>query len=227
MIEHSEPLLCTCGQHSARFDPGKGKAPVSKWMIMSVKRAGHAPQPVTSANTKDKALKHVRELCAGTHKSQGKKTSTAAAVNQSVSKPVLRGGCCPHYDDTVRESQSKPAGPGRGHKRVSEPVSAFDEAQALLKKPKPTYELLFKSPGKLTDEYRVLQNWYQKVVRERDRAYSLLVKKYAHDDDNEQEAARKINRRAVVTELVGDGYCMTGSQRTFARDKALALGAIK
>ena len=53
------------------------------------------------------------------------------------------------------------------------------------------------------------------------------MKKYGRDGDEEQEAVRQKSRRAVVTELVGEGYCMTGSQRTFARHKALALGAIK
>jgi hypothetical protein len=105
--------------------------------------------------------------------------------------------------------------------------SALSEAECVLKKSKPSYEELHASLSRLTDEHRLLQQWYSKVQSDRDRAYDLLVQKYELGETEEEEAVRKANRRAVVTELVGEGYCMSGSKRTFHRAKALALGAIK
>ena len=66
----NEALMCVCGKHSARFDPGKGKKATPKWQVMCVQRVGQAPRPVTTAAKKEKVLQCVRELCAGTHKSQ-------------------------------------------------------------------------------------------------------------------------------------------------------------
>jgi hypothetical protein len=129
-------------------------------------------------------------------------------LDTSLPKPSLRVGCCSAYDDTVRVA-SKPAGPGRGKQFQKRPLSGFDQAEWVLKKAKPSYEELHTTLCKLTDEHRLLQQWYSKVQSERDRAYGLLVRKYDLGATEEEEAVREANRRAVVTELVGEGYSMS------------------
>jgi hypothetical protein len=89
MTDHNEPLLCACGQHSARFDAGKGRKKEPKWLVLSVQRAGHAARAVTSASKKEVALQHVRELCAGTHKSQQQKGAAPTDPDTSLPKPSL------------------------------------------------------------------------------------------------------------------------------------------
>jgi hypothetical protein len=69
------------------------------------------------------------------------------------------------YDDTMR-LPSRPAGPGRGHKR--RPETALGQAEAMIKKPKASAEELRTALGKLCQEHRVLQQWYQRVQCERD-----------------------------------------------------------
>ena len=226
MTKALEPLLCFCKQHSAVFIPAKKKR-VAGWMVRAVQREGHQPRPVTTVSQKEKALEHVRALCAGTHKSQTRQI--VAAPSECIPKANLRAvsGQQPSYDDTTRE-HSKPAGPGRGHKREPDSAdSAFHQAEVVLKKAKPSYAEVYSTLKKLTSEHRLLQNWYSQVLCERDRAYSLLVRKYELDGDPEREAVRKADRRAMVAELVGEGYSMSESQRTFERHRALALGAIK
>jgi hypothetical protein len=199
MTKALDPLLCFCTMHSAVFIPAKKKR-AAGWMVRAVQRDGQQPRPVTTVSQKEKALEHVRALCAGTHKSQSRQV--VAAPSEYIPKADLRAvsGQQPNYDDTVRV-HSKPAGPGRGHKR--EPESAFHHAEAVLKKAKPSYEEVYGTLKKLTSEYRLLQNWYSQVLCERDRAYSLLVRKYELDGDPEREAVRQADRRAMVTELVG------------------------
>ena len=43
----------------------------------------------------------------------------------------------------------------------------------------------------------------------------------------ESEEERRTRRRAVITELVGEGYDLSGSQRTYRRHRALILAQIK
>jgi hypothetical protein len=58
-----EPLLCRCGDHSAKHVPAKKKEP-ARWMVMAVKVQGCKPQAVTTTTTKEKALERVRAVCA-------------------------------------------------------------------------------------------------------------------------------------------------------------------
>ena len=48
-----------------------------------------------------------------------------------------------------------------------------------------------------------------------------------HNSVEESEAEHTARRRAVITDLVGEGYDLSGSQRTFSRHKALIIGAVK
>ena len=62
---------------------------------------------------------------------------------------------------------------------------------------------------------------------ERDRAYALLKDECSLGADDKADAVHREDRRRMVAELVGEGYCLTGSKRTYERHKTLALGAIK
>ena len=109
---------------------------------------------------------------------------------------------------------------GRTHKHVDDAVT---DAERAIKKTKATVSELRQALKGLLGEHRLLQRWYQKVVSERDQAYVLLRDKYQVGQEPDEDT----RRRAVVTELIGEGYDMTGSQRTFQRHKAMALGSIK
>ena len=100
---------------------------------------------------------------------------------------------------------------------------AVANAERAIKKPKATASELRQALKGLLGEHRLLQRWYQKVVSERDQAYVLLQDKYQAGQDPDEDT----RRRAVAIELIGEGYDMTGSQRTFRRHKAMALGGIK
>jgi hypothetical protein len=63
MTPDEEPLLCRCGDHSAKYVPVKKKQP-ARWMVMAVKVQGNKPQVVTNVTTKEKALERVRAVCA-------------------------------------------------------------------------------------------------------------------------------------------------------------------
>jgi hypothetical protein len=63
MTPDLEPLLCRCGDHSAKHVPAKQKQP-SRWMVMAVKVQGQKPRMVTNVTTKEKALERVRAACA-------------------------------------------------------------------------------------------------------------------------------------------------------------------
>ena len=72
-----------------------------------------------------------------------------------------------------------------------------------------------------------------KVTAERNEAFSLLREDYVVatniDPDSVDSAAaqRRQDRRSMVTELIGEGYDFSRSQKTFRRHKALALAQIK
>ena len=100
---------------------------------------------------------------------------------------------------------------------------AATDAERAFKKPKATVAELRQALKGLLGDHRLLQQWYKKVVSERDQAYVLLQDKYQVGQDPDEDT----RRRAVTAELIGEGYDMTGSQRTFRRHKALALGSIK
>ena len=106
---------------------------------------------------------------------------------------------------------------GRTHKHVDDAVT---DAERAIKKTKATVSELRQALKGLLGEHRLLQRWYQKVVSERDQAYVLLRDKYQVGQEPDEDT----RRRAVVTELIGEGYDMTGSQRTFQRHKAIIYG---
>ena len=56
-----------------------------------------------------------------------------------------------HYGDIARVA-SKPAGPGRGHKRQAN-EDAMKTAQTVLNKPKPTNDELRDALSKLTEQH--------------------------------------------------------------------------
>ena len=108
---------------------------------------------------------------------------------------------------------------GRTHKHVDDAVT---DAERAIKKTKATVSELRQALKGLLGEHRLLQRWYQKVVSERDQAYVLLRDKYQVGQEPDEDT--RTRRRAVVTELIGEGYDMTGSQRTFQRHKAIIYG---
>lgn len=217
MTPGNEPLVCACGSHSATYDAGKGKAK-PKWRIYSSERPSGKTKQVTTRSQKPGALQAVTELCKGQFSTRP--AATAAAQPSRSSKPA-RERQQVHYDGTTRRA-SRPAGPGRGIKRSMD-VSAVDEAEHVLKQPKASEAELRVALGRLTQEHRVLQHWYSQVVSERDQAYAMLADEYQLGQDPEADR----QRRAMVTELVGEGYDMAGSCRTFHRHKAMALLALK
>ena len=167
MTPGEEPLVCSCGAHSAKFIPAKKKQP-ARWMVLAVKAVGQKPQPVTNVTRKEQALQRVQLICASsavpTDCSAVPKDSATATIAAQPTAPTnhnLRKRTAVPYDDTVR-LPSRPAGPGRGHKR--QPDSALTEAEALMKKPKAGAEELRAALGKLCQEHRLLQQWYRQVI---------------------------------------------------------------
>jgi hypothetical protein len=61
---------------------------------------------------------------------------------------------------------------------------------------------------------------------QRNEAFSLLQDEYMCSDEAELVEARA-NRRSAIKDLVGDGYNMDTTGRTFRRHKALAIAQIK
>ena len=86
---------------------------------------------------------------------------------------------------------------------------AATHAERAIKKPKATVSELRQALKGLLGEHRLLQQWYKKVVSERDQAYVLLQDKYQVGQDLDVDT----QRRAVAAELIGEGYDMTGSAR--------------
>ena len=97
---------------------------------------------------------------------------------------------------------------------------AVTNAERAIKKPKAIVLELRQALKVLPGEHRLLQQWNKKVVSERDQAYVLLQGKYQVGQDLDEDT----RRRAVAAELIGEGYDMTGSRRTFRWRNALALG---
>ena len=114
MTPDLEPLLCSCGKHSARLQPPGCKKP--KWQVFSVKKTGNKPQVVTSRAKKEDALCVVRDLCAGVYEKQNQPRA-AAAVPEARSRPVRKRK---QLDEATAPATAatKPAGPGRGHKQL-------------------------------------------------------------------------------------------------------------
>lgn len=98
----------------------------------------------------------------------------------------------------------------------------------MLKKPRASFEEVRGALGKLAQQHELLQRWYGRVLSERNQAFALRRDEYpSSSDPNQQSEERQANRRAVVTDLVGEGYDLSGSLRTMQRHKALVLTQIK
>ena len=110
MTPDEEPLMCSCGGHSARLQPPRSTK--RKWQIFAVKKSGHKPQIVTMRAKKDDALAIVRELCGGSYEKRNQ-PRTAPAAQAEPSSRSLRKRKHQSQDETAA---TKPAGPGRGHK---------------------------------------------------------------------------------------------------------------
>lgn len=226
MTKGEAPLQCYCGKHSAVFCPPKKQQP-GRWTVLEVKVEGRKPRPVTTLADKEKALDRVRSLCCPTAATSTQPQAEPAQQpsNGTATRQTPRAKASVNYDDTARRA-SCPAGPGRGH-TGKRSASALDEADAVLKKPRATAEELRGALVKLSDEHRLLNNWFHQVKAERERAYSLLRDEYLLASDEKADEKCKQDRRALITEMVGEGYDFSGSQRTFQRHKALAIGYIK
>ena len=223
MTEGEDPLVCSCGLHSATYVPARKKQK-ARWIMLSA-RVGQKPQPITNLITKSKALDRVTALCAAAATGPSVKPTTATPPYSTASQPHLRQQPTIKYGDTARTA-SKPAGPGRGH-TGKRPATPLDQADAVLKKPRASAKELRDALALLSEEHRLLQRWYGKVKVDRDRAYALLRDDYLLGADEKADCECKQNWRAIVTELVGKGYDFSGSGITFRRHKALALGCIK
>ena len=151
MTPDSEPLLCSCGKHSALLQPPGPKKP--KWQVFSVGKSGHKPQIVTSRAKKVDALSVVKELCAGTYEKKNQPRAAPAAPAASRRKRRLEGD---EKDAATTPAARRPAGPGRGHKgpRWDDSVRL---AERVLKQDKPSHDELRCALRRATDECKLLR----------------------------------------------------------------------
>ena len=82
-----EPLVCSCGQHSAKLQPLGTKK--RKWQCFAVKKKGNRPQIVTSRAEKLDARDVVVAICDGTYT-----TSNRPRAAPIVSQRGLRTRAC-------------------------------------------------------------------------------------------------------------------------------------
>ena len=108
MTPASQPLLCTCGEHSARLHEIKGE-----WQVFAVEKKGNKPRIVTTRTTKVDAAAVVRDLCAGVYKKKNKSRAVPGTASDACTRPVRKRKLS--SSDTT-STATKPAGPGRGHK---------------------------------------------------------------------------------------------------------------
>jgi hypothetical protein len=169
MTPDLEPLLCSCGKHSARLQPPGCKKP--KWQVFSVKKTGNKPQVVTSRAKKEDALCVVRDLCAGVYEKQNQPRA-AAAVPEARSRPV-RKRKQPDEATAPATAATKPAGPGRGHKgpRWTDPVQ---RAERVLAQSKPAHGDMRYALERTTEECKRLRKLCEEV-RERLVVYELSL----------------------------------------------------
>ena len=153
-----EPLQCSCGKHSARLQPAGPKK--RKWEVFEVKKEGNKPRRVTMRAEKDSAISVVIDLCKGVYE---KKNQPAAATGVICGLRHQEIRTVQYSEATTRASRV--AGPGRGRKgeRVTSD-GAVDEAERVLKKPKPSEQEWRHALGRLTQEHKLLQQWCEQVA---------------------------------------------------------------
>ena len=112
MTPASQPLLCTCGEHSARLHEIKGE-----WQVFAVEKKGNKPRIVTTRTTKVDAVAVVRDLCAGVYKQKNKSRAVPGTASDACTRPVRkRKLSSSDTTSTATKPATKPGGPGRGHK---------------------------------------------------------------------------------------------------------------
>jgi hypothetical protein len=161
MTPGEEPLLCSCGKHSACLQP-PGSA-TRKWQVFRVEKSGNKPRVVTSRARKEDAVVVVRDLCAGVYAKQNKPRAGVDAESRPVRKRQRQGQVDATTAPPVRAT--KPAGPGRGHKGPmwNDPVH---EAERVLKKNRPSHDEMRYALERTTEECKRLRNLCEQVCRE-------------------------------------------------------------
>ena len=101
MTPGEEPLVCSCGNHTATYVPPKKKQP-GRWMVLAVKVAGHKPRTVTTVMDKAKALERVRALCADVAAPSCISESSAVEATPSTPPDLRERIVATNYDDAVR-----------------------------------------------------------------------------------------------------------------------------
>jgi hypothetical protein len=154
-----EPLVCSCGKHSARLQPEGTKK--RNWQIFAVKKEGNKPRIVTMKAEKHTARDVVLALCDGSYQQQNR---PAAAPTQPTRTVRHREASRAQNTSCAAPRATRIAGPGSGHKgvRVSG-EGAVEETERVLKKPKPSEQEWRHALGRLTTEHKLLQQWCDKV----------------------------------------------------------------
>ena len=109
MTPSLQPLLCSCGKHSARLQPEGMKK--RKWEVFEIKKEGNKPRRVAMRAKKIDAKGVVIDLCKGVYQ---KKNQTAGATTEATRD--LRNKDSPNiqYAD-LNNRATRIAGPSRGH----------------------------------------------------------------------------------------------------------------
>jgi hypothetical protein len=160
MTPSLQPLLCSCGKHSARLQPEGMKK--RKWEVFEIKKEGNKPRRVTMRAEKIDAKGVVIDLCKGVYQ---KKNQTAGATTEATRDLRHKDGRNIQYAE-LNNRATRIAGPGCGHigKRVgSKDIDAVGEATRVLKKSKPTEKEWRHALGRLTQEHTLLKEWCDKV----------------------------------------------------------------
>ena len=161
MTPGEEPLLCSCGKHSACLQP-PGSA-TRKWQVFRVEKSGNKPRVVTLRARKEDAVVVVRDLCAGVYAKQNRPRAGVDAESRPRRKRQRQGQVDATTAPPVRAT--KPAGPGRGHKGPmwNDPVH---EAERVLKKNRPSHDEMRYALERTTEECKRLRNLCEQVCRE-------------------------------------------------------------
>lgn len=154
-----EPLLCTCGNHSAHLQSEQANNQI--WQIFAVKQAGRKPRIVTSRAQKRDARDVVVALCNGSYQQNRPRAAPihTARIQQQRSAKIAQ-------NTTPAEPRAtRIAGPGRGHKgkRVSQDDSVA-EAERVLKKGKVQESEWRHALGRMRDDHKLLCQWSEKVL---------------------------------------------------------------